>query len=156
MEKLSLLFMVVILLFSCNNEIQDKTESQELVKGDTSRIEKVQEELDPIPEDESLPSLDQVMGKFNPVSDTNFVKIESRYTDKAAIYLQKEVYLKFLEMHEHAARDSVPLFILSATRPFAYQRNIWERKWAKLIGFVLLDPWFMATGFNLKNVMIKT
>jgi LAS superfamily LD-carboxypeptidase LdcB len=81
---------------------------------------------------ESLPSVDLVMGRFNPVTDTHFVRIEARFTDKAAIYLQKEAYEQFLNMHKAAAADSVQLFILSATRPFDYQRNIWERKWAGL------------------------
>jgi len=79
-----------------------------------------------------LPSIDQVMGKFNPTQDTNFVKVDAKYTDKPAIYLQEEAYSQFLKMHHAAAKEGIELFILSATRPFNYQKNIWERKWSKL------------------------
>lgn len=81
---------------------------------------------------EDLPSIAAVMGKINPAKDSNFIRIDPKYTDKAAIFLQKECYAHFIDMHDAAAKEGVELFILSATRPFQYQKNIWERKWAKL------------------------
>jgi len=72
------------------------------------------------------------MGQIDPAADARFVRIDSQYTDKPAIYLQREAYAQFLEMHKAARRDGIDLQILSATRPFDYQRNIWERKWNQL------------------------
>ena len=79
-----------------------------------------------------LPDISRVMGKFNPANDPQFIRIDTAYTDKPAIYLQREAYSKFLEMRKAAQLEGIELKILSATRPFDYQRNIWERKWRQL------------------------
>ena len=70
-----------------------------------------------------------LIGKIDPAKDTAFVKIGSQYTTKPDIYLRKAAYTAFQAMHTAALKDGVKLEIISATRNFASQKGIWERKW---------------------------
>lgn len=79
-----------------------------------------------VPEDISI---DFIMGKFEPKNHPNFTVVESKYADRAGLYLQKETYQAFKEMYKAALQDGVKLKIRSATRNFRYQKGIWERKW---------------------------
>ncbi len=83
-----------------------------------------------------LPKPDEVdknylLGKFDPATDHRFVKPDERYTTGAARnqYLRKEVWEAFLKMAQAAEQSGVRLVILSATRNFETQKQIWERKW---------------------------
>jgi D-alanyl-D-alanine carboxypeptidase len=132
-RKRTLLYSILglILLWSCKAENSTKVAVDSFSDSLSAEVEQAAIK----PEEkvmEDLPTIDAVMGKINPSSDSNFVRIDAQYTDKAAIYLQKECYEQFINMHNAAALEGVELFILSATRPFQYQKNIWERKWAKL------------------------
>ena len=70
-----------------------------------------------------------IMGYFQPDSHPDFVKIDPGYTNKTNIYLQKDTYESFLEMHQSAMEAGIELKILSATRNFEAQKSIWEAKW---------------------------
>lgn len=72
---------------------------------------------------------DYVTGKFDPVSESDFVLISDKLADRTGMYMRKEAYESFVKMHKAAANDGVSLVIRSATRNFTYQRGIWERKW---------------------------
>lgn len=74
-------------------------------------------------------SKEYLLGKFNPAEHELFTKIADEYTNKPGIYLRKEVYDAFKDMYFAAKKCGVELNIISATRSFAYQRGIWERKW---------------------------
>lgn len=74
---------------------------------------------------------DELLGKFNPATHEDFVKIETDYTSKSNIYLRKEAYEAFKAMHDAASDEGIDLTIISATRNFNYQKSIWERKWDK-------------------------
>ncbi len=69
-----------------------------------------------------------IAGKFNPAEHPDFVAFKSD-TFKQSMYLRQEVYDAFLKMAEAAAKDSILLTIVSATRTFDYQKEIWENKW---------------------------
>lgn len=73
---------------------------------------------------------DFVLGKFNYKSDSTFIKINSNHSSKV-IYLNKDVYIAFKEMHTSAKKDGIKLIIVSGTRNFYEQKSIWERKWNK-------------------------
>ena len=73
--------------------------------------------------------LEALLGKIDPAKDTAFAKIEPQFSTKTDIYMRKEAYSAFKRMHAAAQADVVKLIILSATRPFSYQKNIWEAKW---------------------------
>lgn len=74
-------------------------------------------------------SKEYLLGKFEYRGHPDFEKIESKHTAKTDIYLRKETYSAFKEMYEAALKDGVKLVILSATRNFNEQKNIWEGKW---------------------------
>ncbi len=86
-------------------------------------------------------SNDELLGKVNPANHPDFVKISAEYTTKSDIYLRKEAYEAFKKMAAHAAKDGISLIIISATRSFNYQKNIWERKWSqpKYMGWQSID-----------------
>jgi D-alanyl-D-alanine carboxypeptidase len=71
-----------------------------------------------------------LLGKFDPADDSNFVLVDKKYTSDARdIYLRKEVYEAFIQMHEDAKKDSIILLIVSGTRTYEYQKKLWEDKW---------------------------
>lgn len=69
-----------------------------------------------------------LLGKFDYRSDSNFVIVSEKWSDKE-IYLQKKAYFAFEQMAEAADKDGIPLIILSGTRNFDEQKVIWDRKW---------------------------
>lgn len=74
-------------------------------------------------------SVNYLMGKFEPSEHPDFVPISKEFTDKKTAYLRKEVYEAFLKMEAAAEKEGVKLKILSATRNFYRQKQIWEDKW---------------------------
>jgi len=74
-------------------------------------------------------SKEDLLGKFEPSKHADFVLIEKKYTEKSNIYMRKEAYDAWKNMHAAAAKDGINLIIISATRNFDYQKGIWERKW---------------------------
>jgi D-alanyl-D-alanine carboxypeptidase len=74
-------------------------------------------------------SIEELMGKFDPTQHPDFVVIEARYASRTGMYLRKETYEAFKKMHAAAAKDSIQLRIISATRNFEAQKGIWEAKW---------------------------
>lgn len=73
----------------------------------------------------------ELLGQFEPASDTNFVYIDTLYTEKEKIMLRKPVYTAYKAMYEAALEDGIDLQILSATRNFNHQKQIWEGKWER-------------------------
>lgn len=71
----------------------------------------------------------ELLGQIEPAQDSGFVRIDTAYTDKEAIYLRKPTYEAFVRMTQAAAADGIDLQIISATRNFAAQKRIWEAKW---------------------------
>ena len=81
---------------------------------------------------DSLPALENltfVTGKFDPAQHPDFVKVDAKYTDGDPYRLHKETYAAFEQMHAAALADGVKLVIVSATRNFDRQKQIWEAKW---------------------------
>ena len=72
-----------------------------------------------------------LLGKINQQDDPHFVKLADEHTAGSARgqYLRIDVYEAFIQMAEAAEKDDVQLIIISATRNFSQQKNIWERKW---------------------------
>lgn len=113
------------------NSISIKEEVKGLQASVSHTVEKTEEksvEIEVEPQKDSI-SIDYIMGKFDPAKHPDFVKIDTRYADKANLYLRKAAYESFLKMHAAAKADGVTLVIRSATRNFNYQKGIWERKW---------------------------
>ena len=79
-----------------------------------------------------------VLGKFDYKTDSTFIKVSTEHSSKT-LYLNKDVYTAFLEMHKAAKTDSIDLIILSGTRNFNEQKAIWERKWKRYSNLEPLD-----------------
>jgi LAS superfamily LD-carboxypeptidase LdcB len=81
-----------------------------------------------------------LMGKFNPSEREDFSLIPKKYVESlknnGQIYLREETLFAFLKMQEAAKTDGVNLKIVSGTRNFAYQKDIWNSKW---VGAILVD-----------------
>lgn len=76
-----------------------------------------------------FPNIDYLMGKFDPAKHPDFMLIPTSYADREGLYLRKDVFEAYKKMHAAAKTDGVKLVIISATRPFNYQKGIWEAKW---------------------------
>jgi LAS superfamily LD-carboxypeptidase LdcB len=74
-------------------------------------------------------STNYLLGKFIPEKDTDFIVVSLKYGTKEGMYLRKETYNAFIQMHDAAKLDGVTLKIISSTRNFDKQKNIWEAKW---------------------------
>jgi len=122
MQKIILLLALALLLIACNdtikkpNSITDKPTEMKEKKPSIARTNKTY-------------TKDELIGKVNPATDADFAKIEAKYTTKSNIYLRKDAYTAFVEMHAAALKDGIDLKIISAARPFAHQKSIWEAKW---------------------------
>ncbi len=73
--------------------------------------------------------LAELLGKFDPKTHPDFVRIPAPYATRADLYLRREAADAFIRMARAAQGDGIALRVLSATRSFAYQKGIWERKW---------------------------
>lgn len=76
-----------------------------------------------------IPSLAYLTGRFIPEEHPDFVVVAPGYTDGDPYVLHRETYEAFERMHAAAATDDVQLMIVSATRNFTRQKQIWEAKW---------------------------
>ena len=74
-------------------------------------------------------SKEALLGRIDPPRDADFVPVDERYASRTGMYMRREAYEAFLEMHQAALADGHRLVILSATRPFDHQKRIWENKW---------------------------
>jgi len=81
---------------------------------------------------------DFILGKFNFKKDTSFTKVKAEHSSKT-LYLNKEVYVAFIKMHNAAKKEGVTLIVISGTRNFMQQKYIWERKWEKYKSIAPLD-----------------
>lgn len=78
-----------------------------------------------------------LMGKFEPSQKEGFVSVPDAYSISGyKMYLRKETLDAFLKMAEKAKEENIDLKIASATRNFAYQKNLWNNKWT---GYTLVE-----------------
>ena len=76
-----------------------------------------------------LLSYQYLTGQFDPAKHPDFVPVADRYTDGDPYLLHRETYAAFERMHAAADSAGVRLTMVSATRNFARQKQIWEAKW---------------------------
>ncbi|WP_420461199.1 M15 family metallopeptidase [Neolewinella sp.] len=77
----------------------------------------------------AIPSYAYITGKFDPSEHPDFVPVADRYADGDPYLLHRDTYGAFERMYAAAEADGVKLVIVSATRNFARQKQIWEAKW---------------------------
>jgi len=73
--------------------------------------------------------IEYIMGKFDPHTHPDFMKIPAKYRDEEIRYIRKDVLEAFIKMYDAALKDGIKLVIRSATRNFDNQKRIWENKW---------------------------
>lgn len=79
-------------------------------------------------------STEELLGQFEPSRHPDFVRVPAAYTNRPDSWLRRETVAAFVRMAEAAAKDGVRLTVISATRNFKRQREIWERKWRERSG----------------------
>ncbi len=115
-----ILVLNLLIIFSCENfEKKNTTKITEVSPN------KYQKQID-------TNEINHLLGKFDYKKDSSFIFVESKYASKA-MYLRKETYAKFIEMYDAAKKEGVTLTIISGTRNFYEQKEIWNRKWEKNI-----------------------
>ncbi len=68
-------------------------------------------------------------GLFDPATHPDFAKVEAGYTERTDFYMHRQAYEAFKQMHAAAMKEGIRLSIVSATRNFYRQKQIWEAKW---------------------------
>jgi LAS superfamily LD-carboxypeptidase LdcB len=74
---------------------------------------------------------DYLLGKFDPATHPDFVKVGKPYSDRPGMLLRKETFEAFKKMWTAAKAENINLRIISSTRNFNQQKNIWETKWER-------------------------
>jgi D-alanyl-D-alanine carboxypeptidase len=75
----------------------------------------------------------ELLGKFNFKTHPAFSKVSNGFSDRD-IYLRTEVNIAFTAMALAAKNDSVDLKVISGTRNFSRQTEIWNGKWNTFSG----------------------
>lgn len=147
LKALNFIVLSLMILTACNSGKQSTQDKHEETP-DSSKLTEVKEDtaktfdIDTLVKDptvtkeekkkmEDIINKQYLMGKFNPATDERFLKVPAQYLvyrDRET-YMRKEAFDAFVKMQAAAAKEGVPLKIMSATRPFNIQKMIWERKW---------------------------
>ena len=106
--------------------LESKMPSAEIVETETAVAPPAKEQTAENPPEFSI---EYLTGKFEPAEHPDFVKVDKKYAGEEGYYLRKETYESFQKMWAAAQADSITLTIVSATRNFNRQKQIWEAKW---------------------------
>lgn len=87
-----------------------------------------------VPMTDSIPPIDSselayITGHFDPSHHPDFTAIPVAYASREGMYLRRETLDAFIRMYDSAMTDGIHLRIISATRNFDTQKQIWEAKW---------------------------
>ncbi|MEX1188152.1 MAG: M15 family metallopeptidase [Bacteroidia bacterium] len=75
-------------------------------------------------------SKDELLGKFEPEKHPDFVRVHDGLTEGSEHWLRKIAAEAWHKMRMSALPDQVNLRIVSSTRNFERQKQIWENKWS--------------------------
>jgi len=121
MKKFSSIFLATLIMGACQSP-ETQSQNEVIISAEPQKSEvnstTVQEEI----------SKSILMGKFNPSETKGFVAVPSEYCSKS-MHIQEEVLNAYLKMRAAALTEGVNLLIVSGTRTFNNQKDIWERKW---------------------------
>ena len=123
MKHITLILTIIALLACTNHKAQNSNSEPQnsiIISSDSS--------------DNSQFSKSLLLGKFNPATDTNFILIPKHMASNKSMYCHRETFQAYLAMHDSALRDGITLTIVSATRNFDRQLQIWNRKWQNTQG----------------------
>ena len=121
MKKFSSIFLATLIMGACQSPVT-QSQNEAVISAEPQKSEvnstTVQEEI----------SKSILLGKFNPSETKGFVSVPSEYCSKS-MHIQEEVLNAYLKMRAAALTEGVNLLIVSGTRTFNNQKDIWERKW---------------------------
>lgn len=136
MKLISLL--IILSLLSCTNHKAQNTNSepQDSIQSQRSTVDSQQTSVnnEKADKDSLLIPKYLLLGKFNPTTDTNFVLIPEHMASNKSMHCHRETFQAYLAMRDSALRDGITLTIVSATRNFDRQLQIWNRKWQNTPG----------------------
>ena len=108
----------ILFLYCSSPAASDDQITSSLTSQDTSRVS-----------DSSGFTIDYITGKFDPATHSEFTPILPEHANTASMLMRKDAYAAFVSMFEAARKEGVHLKIISATRNFDRQKQIWEKKW---------------------------
>ena len=146
MKHITLIFTIIALLACTNHKAQNtNSEPQDTIQSQQSTVDSQQSTVNSqptsvnnektdknsllIPHSSFLISKEMLLGKFNPAQDTNFVLIPEHMASNKSMYCHRETFDAYLAMRDSALCEGITLTIVSATRNFDRQLQIWNRKW---------------------------
>ncbi len=122
-------FLTILIFFSCTNDQKPDDEPGEANDPGVEIPAPIRVSDPKLPYIDTEFTTDYLMGKFEPAQHPHFTIIEAKYAGREGMFLRKDTYEAFQNMHQAAKADGVNLKILSATRNFNSQKSIWEAKW---------------------------
>lgn len=122
---LLILIVFVVPLFTYSLLDRDKKSKDEKIYQENLQKDKIKKEARDAEEKKYL------LGEFEPSERNDFSIIPKEYTTGGnKMYLRNETLVAFYKMRESAIKNGIELKILSATRNFNYQKNLWNDKWS--------------------------
>jgi len=120
-----------LFFFQQNKSSYSNGTSKELQTADTHM--EIPEKQSTHPQNNSDPvsyvSKESLIGKISPTKDSLFEEIDPEFANRRGMFMHKEAYLAFQEMHNAAQEEGIQFTIISAFRSFDHQKRIWENKW---------------------------
>ncbi|WP_435416241.1 M15 family metallopeptidase [Polaribacter aestuariivivens] len=120
--KLSVQSIFYLFLFTsfsnCKNHKEKIATNSVTVKTETDTISKFPNYL----------TKEYVLGLFDYIKNDDFVMVPKEISNKK-VYLRKEVLTAFLAMRNAAEKENITFTVISGTRNFEHQKNIWNYKW---------------------------
>ncbi|MBQ5925468.1 MAG: M15 family metallopeptidase [Paludibacteraceae bacterium] len=132
MKHITLILTIIALLACTNHKAQNtNSEPQDTIQSQQSSDFRLQtsDNNEKTDKDSLLIPKEILLGKFNPAQDTNFILIPEHMASNKSMYCHRETFQAYLAMRDSALRDGITLTIVSATRNFDRQKQIWDRKW---------------------------
>lgn len=74
-------------------------------------------------------SKEELLGQIDQTTHVGFIQLPIECCDEDAHFLRKEVVEAWLRLFDAAKRDGLELKVISSTRNFERQKQIWENKW---------------------------
>ena len=139
MKHITLILTIMALLACTNHKAQNtNSEPQDTIQSQQSTVNSQQSTDNRLQTSDNNEKTDKysllipkeiLLGKFNPATDTNFILIPEHMASNKSMYCHRETFQAYLAMRDSALREGITLTIVSATRNFDRQLQIWNRKW---------------------------
>lgn len=126
--NIKFLVFIFIFIFFINYACTNTSSNNNLIKNDYSIKDTTSQKK--IKEIIQIRDIEKkyLIGKYNPETDSNFVKIPSKYCIYRTEYIHSEVYDALLQLLEYANSQGIKLKIVSAVRNYDMQLYLWNSR----------------------------